>query len=262
MAISNELAAALAATPALLEEAKGLDAKAEKLTPEVEAALPKLAGLATLEQSKAALDRILGETKASDADKLLKDFTNLKTINADLERQRSEWKKGGGAGSGAGDPKDTPEYKALEEKLANATTDFNTRLKAIEDESKANKEAATTSAAEKRETDLKASVISAAAKHKIRDAEDEFLLLKAKGLVGYAEKDGTHTPFFHKLNEKGEKVDAGSADALMAHIAATNKAKVDASGKGGTGGDHKGSGGAGAEAPKTAADARRAFLQK
>lgn len=259
MALSPELAAALADKPTLLEEAKSLDAKAEKLTPDVEAALPKLSGLAGLEQAKASLDKILGETKAKDPDGLLTDWKNIKAVKEDLERQKNDWKKG--SGGGGGDVTQSPEYKALEEKLTTALAEFNTKVKALEDESKAAKETAATSASEKRETDLKASIIGAAAKHKIRDAEDEYLLLKAKGLIGYAEKDGKYSQFFHKLNEKGEKVAVASADELLAHIAATNKAKVDPSGKSGTGGDHKGDGGK-VDGPTTASQARAAFIQK
>jgi hypothetical protein len=48
----------------------------------------------------------------------------------------------------------------------------------------------------------------------------------------------------------------------MAHIAATDKAKVDPSGKGGAGAEHKGAGGGGAESPANAAAARRAFLSR
>jgi hypothetical protein len=71
MAISEALAAALATTPALLDEVKGIDAKADKLTPDVEAALPKLGDLAKLPELQtqaSALQKVLGDLKAKDAD--------------------------------------------------------------------------------------------------------------------------------------------------------------------------------------------------
>jgi len=254
MAIPTEIETALTDKPDVLKFVKGLDARAEKLTPEVEAALPKLGELAKipeLQTSAAALAKILEVTKAKDADAVISDFAGLKGANADLVRQRDNWKA-------TGKSTDSPEYKALEEKITQQQQEFGAKITALETESRTNKEAATRSALEKRDTDLKSAVISAASKFKIRDAEDEFLLLKAKGLIGHKE-DGT--AFFYKLNEKGEKVDAVSAEGLLKHIAETNKAKVDASGKGGVGADHKGGVGT-EEGPKTASEARGAFLRK
>jgi hypothetical protein len=256
--IETVLNAALADKPDALTFIKGLDAKAERFTPEVEAAIPKLGDLAKLPELQtqaSALQKVLGDLKAKDADSLIRDFNNLKTVNADLVKQRAT-----GGGGGTGDVTQSPEYKALMEKLEAATTDFNTKLGDIT--KKLDTEATEKASAVKsqRETDLKAALVTAGAKHKIKDVEDEFLLLQAKGLVGHKEVEGKHVPFFYRLNEKGEKVDAGSADALMKHIAETAKHKVDASGKGGAGAAHGGTGGGTGEGPKTAAEARKAML--
>jgi hypothetical protein len=245
--IETVLNAALADKPDALTFIKGLDAKAERFTPEVEAAIPKLGDLAKLPELQtqaSALQKVLGDLKAKDADSLIRDFNNLKTVNADLVKQRAT-----GGGGGTGDVTQSPEYKALMEKLEAATKKLDTEA--------TEKASAVKS---QRETDLKAALVTAGAKHKIKDVEDEFLLLQAKGLVGHKEVEGKHVPFFYRLNEKGEKVDAGSADALMKHIAETAKHKVDASGKGGAGAAHGGTGGGTGEGPKTAAEARKAML--
>ncbi len=252
--IETVLNTALADKPDVLTFVKGLDAKADKLTPEIEAALPKLATIPEMEKSVTALAKILAETKAENADKLIADFKNVTSVNADLIKQRTAWIAGG---KGA----DSPEYKALEERITTLTTDFAAQIKTLTEESKANKDTAAAAVVSKRETDLKSSIVTAGAKHKIKDIEDEFVLLQAKGQVGHKEVDGKHVPFFYKLNEKGEKVDAGSADALMKHIADTFKHKVDPSGKGGPGADHRGAGGGGADSPASVADARKAFLK-
>lgn len=251
MAIPTEIETALADRPDVLTFVKGLDAKADKFTPDIEKALPDLAKLPELMAHSAAVTKLLTETKAKDADTLLADFKNLKSINADLISQRDANK------GKTGDVTKTPEYLALEEKLTNATNDFTTRFKTLEDTAKADKDAKAAAILSQRKTDLKSAVISAAAGEKIRKPDDEFLLLEAKGLVGHKE-DGT--PFFFKLNEKGEKVDAGSAAGLMKWIAETDKAKVDPSAKTGTGQEHKGNGGGSGDVPMTAKDARRAFM--
>lgn len=243
--IPENISAALADKADVLEFVKGLDAKAEKFTPELEALLPDIAKLPEYKAHSAAMTKILADTKAETAEKLLTDFQNIKAVNADLLKQKETWKA-------EGKGKESPEYLQLLEQIEENKKE----TKAIQDQLKAATEKTTAAETSRRETDLKASVISAAAKHKIRDAEDEFIILKHKGLVGHKE-DGT--PFYHKLNEKGEKVAVTGADDLMKWIAETNKAKVDASGKTGTGQDHKGGAG-GPEAPKTAAEARKAFL--
>lgn len=249
MAIPENIAAALADKADVLEFVKGLDAKADKFTPDIEKALPDLAKLPELQTHSAALAKILAETKAKDADTLLTDFKNIVSVKEDLLRQKETWKANG---KGA----DSPEYKALEEKIAEIQKASEDRIKAIEDESKANKDAAAKAVSEKRETDLKSSILTAASKEKIRDPEDEWIILKAKGLVGHKE-DGT--PFYHKLNDKGEKVDAQNPAALMKWYAETYQGKVDPSSKGGTGQDHRGGEGGG-DSPKTASEARKAFF--
>lgn len=258
MALSPELSAALADKPTLLEEAKGLDVKAEKLTPDVEAELPKLG---EYKSAAAALAKVLADTKAKDAEALIKDFGAIKSVNLDLKGQVEKLKTGAPA-AGTVDIKDHPDFKAVLEQVETIKRESTERIAALENESKTNKDAAARADAEKRDTDLRASVIAAAAKFKIKNAEDEFLLLKAKGQIGYTEKDGKHAPFFHKLNEKGEKVTVSSAEELIQHIANTDKSKVDASGKGGAGAQHGGAGGPGVDVPKTAAEARSGFLRK
>ena len=254
MAIPDTISAAVADKPEVLKWMKDTDAKADKLTPEVEAAIPKLGELAKLPDLTAkseALAKLLEETKAKDPAALLKEITTVKAANADMIRRLEKVKEGGGAGA-----EGSPEYKALEEKFNASTAANDERIKVLEAENKTNKDTAAAATLKARDTDLKNAVIAAAAKHKIKNPDDEFLLLKAKGLIGHKE-DGT--AFFHKLNEKGEKVDAGSAEALIKHLAETDKTKVDASGKGGAGQDHKGGAGGEGETPKTVQEARRAF---
>lgn len=73
----------------------------------------------------------------------------------------------------------------------------------------------------------------------VKNPEDEYILLKHKGLVGYKE-DGT--PFYFKLDEGGQKVPVSSPRDLMRWIYTTNPAKRNL--------------------PETAAEARRAFHNK
>lgn len=264
MAIPETITAAIADKPEVLEFVKGLDAKAgllkpeiEKALPDFEKALPDLPKIAEYKAAAAALTKLLTETKAKDADALLTDFKNVVSVKDDLLKQKKEGKLGGEGG----DVTKAPEYRALQEQIAEIKKASDERIAALENESKTAKESAARSESEKRETDLKASVVTAASKYKIRDPEDEFLLLKAKGLIGYAEKEGKQVPFFHKLNEKGEKVDAGSADALLKHIAETQKSKVDPSAKQGAGQEHRGQGGGGQkEVAMSSAAAHSAFL--
>lgn len=242
MALPENIAAALADKPDVLNFVKGLDEKAARITPDVEADLPKLG---EYKAHHAALTKILGDVQAKDAEALLTDFKNLKATNADLVKQRDAWKAGG---KGA----DSPEYRALQEQIeANktATAEIQAQLKAAQ-------EKATAADVAKRETDLKAAVIAAAAKGKARAPEDDFLLLKAKGLVGYKE-DGT--PFYHKLNEKGEKVAVGSPDELLAWYLAADPSRVGGSGNAGPGASHRGTGGEGAPEIKSREEARAAF---
>jgi hypothetical protein len=87
------------------------------------------------------------------------------------------------------------------------------------------------------EAELQNTVIAAAKANGIRAPEDEFILLKAKGFVGHKE-DGT--PFFNKLNEKGEKVTAASAEEMVKWLAHSDTHKR--------------------LPPATSAEARRAYM--
>lgn len=255
MAIPTEIETALADKPDVLTFVKGLDAKAEKFTPELEKALPDLGKLGEYKASATALAKILTETKAKDADTLIKDFATVVSIKDDLLKQKKEGKLGGEGG----DVTKAPEFLALQEQIADIQKKSEERIAALETESKTSKETTAKAEADRRESDLKSSILSAAAENKLRKPEDQYLLLKAKGLIGHKE-DGT--PFFNKLNANGEKVAVTNARELAKWIAETDKAAVDPSGKGGTGQDHKGTGGGGADAPTTVKDARRAFMTR
>jgi len=63
MAIPETISAAIADKPEVLEFVKGLDAKAEKFTPDLEKALPDLPKLGEFKASAAALAKILTETR-------------------------------------------------------------------------------------------------------------------------------------------------------------------------------------------------------
>ncbi len=236
------LEALVANNPDALALVKDLGCKAAQLTPEVIADLPKLGEYKT---GHAAMAKILETTKAKDAATLLTDFTNLKTVNADLVAQKDKWKADGKG-------KESPEYLALLEQIdANKkeTEKILSKLTAAEE-----KEVKTT--AEKRESDLKAAVIAAAGKGKANDPEDIHILLKARGLTGIKD-DGT--PFFHKLNAEGKAVDAGSAEAAVTAFLEKRKDLVGSSGTGGTGGGHKGAADDKPTMPANRAQARAEF---
>jgi len=241
MAIPSNIETAIAGNAEVLEFVKGLDTRASLITPEIEADLPKLG---EYKAHSVFVAKLLAETKAKDPESVITDFKNLVSIKNDLTSQRDQWKADGKG-------KDSPEYRALLEQIeANktATQGILDQLKAANDKTVAAESA-------KRETDLEAAIISAGAKLKARNPKDEFILLKAKGLTGYKE-DGT--PFFNKLNEKGEKVAVANADELMNWHLNTDKTKIDASGKSGTGADHRGGAGEG-QTINTREQARAAF---
>lgn len=236
------LEALVASNPDALALVKDLGAKAGKLTPELEAELPKLT---EYKGSHAAIAKLLEATKAKDPDTLITDFGNLKNVNADLIRQRDTWKN-------SGDKVDKAEYLALQEKI----TANENAMKVIQDKLTAAETEKATSAAAQREADLKASVVSAASKGKATDAEDVFILLKARGLTGFKE-DGK--PFFNKLNDAGQAVACATADEMVTAFLAKRKDLVSGSGTGGTGGGHQGGADDKALAVTTRAEARAAF---
>ena len=214
---------ALVATNAdALALVKDLGGKAAKLTPEVEADLGKLG---EYKGHSAAVTKLLTETKAKDADSLIKDFNNLKSVNADLVQQRETWKN-------TGDKVDKADYLALQEKI----TANEAATKLIQEKLTAAEQKEATTAGEKRETDLKSAIVTAASKSNATDPDDIFILLKARGLTGFKE-DGKQ--FFNKLNEKGEAVSCANAAEMVTAFLDKRKDLVKASG-GGTGGRHIG----------------------
>lgn len=236
------LEALVANNPDALALVKDLGGKAAKLTPELEADLAKLP---EYKGHHAAMTKILETTKAKDADSLLTDFNNLKTVNADLVAQKDRWKADGKG-------KESPEYLQLLEQIeANKaeTEKIKGKLTAAEQ-----KEAAT--AAENREAALKSSVVSAASKAKATDADDVFILLKARGLTGFKE-DGK--PFFNKLNDAGQLVACANAEEMVTAFLAKRKDLVSSSGNGGAGGSHQGGGDDKTPPATNRADARAAF---
>lgn len=236
------LEALVASNPDALALVKDLGGKAAKLTPEVEADLPKLGEYKT---GHAAMAKILETTKAKDADTLLTDFNNLKSVNTDLLAQKERWKADGKG-------KESPEYLQLLEQIeANKTETEKIKGKLTAAEQKE-----ATTAAEKREADLKSSVVSAASKAKATDADDVFILIKARGLTGYKE-DGK--PFFNKLNDAGQMVACANAEEMVTAFLAKRADLVSSSGNGGAGGRHQGGGETNTPPATNRADARAAF---
>ncbi len=235
-----EIETQLADKPEVLAFVKGLNERAGKLTPEIEAELGKLT---EYKGHSAAVEKLLKGTGAKDVDSLLTDFGNLKSTNADLVKQRDTWKANG-------KNTDSPEYRALQEQIEEGKT----QLKAITDEMAAAKAQATEAQVQKRETDLKSSIISAAGKSKATEPEDIHILLKARALIGHKE-DGA--PFFNKLNDKGEKVAVTSAEEVVTWLATSRKDLFQGSGITGTGGDHRKK--EGGEGTLTSADARAQY---
>lgn len=236
------LEALVASNPDALALVKDLGGKAAKLTPEVEADLPKLGEYKT---GHAAMARILETTKAKDPDALIADFNNIKGVNADLVRQRDTWKS-------TGDKVDKAEYLALQEKI----TANEALMKTITDKLTAAEQKEATTAAEKRDTDLKSAVVSAASKAKATDADDVFILIKARGLTGYKE-DGK--PFFNKLNDAGQMVACANAEEMVTAFLAKRADLVSSSGNGGAGGRHQGGGDTPPPPIANRKDARAAF---
>jgi hypothetical protein len=183
------------------------------------------------------------EAKVAGATKLETDIANLKSINADLEGQKANWKKGQ-TGTQA-------EFNALKEQIAAneaATKALNEKLTNAEKEALAAK-------SQQRESDLKAAVVASASKLKGREPDDDFILLKAKGLTGL---DADGKPFYNKLNEQGQPVKLNSADELMTWYYTRDQSRVSGSGIGGAGGEHLG-GGSVAVIPNSREQARAGF---
>jgi hypothetical protein len=238
----SELETQLADKPEVLTVVKGLFERAGKFTPELEADVGKLS---EYKSHSEAYVKLLAGTGAKDHEALLKDFGNLKTVNADLLNQKKTW-AAGGKGT------DSPEYRALEEKIAEGQRKIEEITTKMTDAEKS----AETAKIEKRETDLKSSIVTAASKSKATEPEDIFILLKTKGLTGHNE-DGT--PFYRKLNDQGQAVSVTTAEEMVEAFAAKRKDLFAGSGVGGTGSDHRGKDHKvdGAPSPQ---EARRAFL--
>jgi hypothetical protein len=238
----TELETALAGNEPAIAAVREMHGRASRLTPEVEAELPKLG---EYKSAHAALAKIITGTGAKDADALLTDFATIKANNADLVKQRDAWKAGGKG-------ENSPEMLALKEQIeAGQKT-----LKEITDKMTTAEKEAADAKAQKLETDLRASVLSAAGKNKATEPEDIYILLRGRGLVGHGE-DGK--PFYYKTNEKGEKVAVASAEEQAAWLATARKDLFQGSGVGGVGGDHRG-GDANTNGAVTQKTARAAFL--
>ncbi len=217
-----EIETALASNPDALAFVKGLHDRASKFTPEIEAEVGKLG---EYKGHSEAYAKLLSGTGAKDADSLLTDFGNLKSSNADLVKQRDNWKANGKGQS-------SPEYLALEEKIAESTK----KLEEITGKMTAAEKAAADAQIQKRDTDLKSSIIASAGKLKATEPDDIHILLKARDLIGHKE-DGT--PFFYKLNDKQERVAVNSAEEVVTWLSVSRKDLFAGSGITGTGGSHK-----------------------
>lgn len=184
------------------------------------------------------------ETKLGEASKLVHDVANLKAINDDLLKQKEEWKKGA-TGTQA-------EYNALIERQKATET----KLDEVSGKLTAAEEEKAKAISESREANLKTSVTTAATAVNALRPEEEFIILKAKGLVGHDDKG---KEFFHKLNEKGEPVKVSSAKELLEWWIGSDKTKQAAGGKPGVGGDHRGGGDLGPQTPASRNEARAAL---
>lgn len=225
----TEIETLLADKPDALTFVKGLHSKAATLTPELEAEIAKLTDYKTGAAKAATLETELG---------------TLKTAKADLEAKLKTAGKGKGEGS--------PEFLALQEKLTGLESklgEVTTKLTTAETE----KLAAITA---QRDTDLKSSITTAAAKLKATDPEDIFILAKAKGLTGV---DEAGKPFYRKLNDAGQLVAVANADEMLTAIHAKRKDLFQGSGVTGTGSKHGGTGDMKPETPSRI-EARNAFL--
>lgn len=239
----TEIESALADKPEALEFVKGLHERAGKFTPELEAEVGKLG---EYRGHSEAIAKLFKETGAKDVDGLLKDFGNLKATNADLVKQRDTWRQ-----SGKGE--NSPEMLALKEQMAEGQRkldELTNKITAAEDQTRK-------AEAAQRDTDLKASIMTSAAKLKANDPEDIVILLKTRGLIGHKE-DGK--PFYYKQNDAGENVAVKSAEDVVAWFSEKRKDLFAGSGVGGTGGNHKG--GKGADEPVTHKSAVQALRAK
>ena len=237
----SEVEALLADKPDALAIVQGLNARASKFTPEIEADVAKLA---EYKGHSAAYTKILTDTGAKDAEGLLKDFGNLKTVNADLLEKKKVWIAGGKG-------ENSPEMLALKEEIAASKT----ALEEIKGKMTDAEKAAETAKLEKRETDLKSSIVTSASKNKATEPEDIFILLKTKGLTGH---DEAGKPFFRKLNDQGQAVAVNTAEEMVTAFAAKRKDLFAGSGVSGVGGEHRGT--EPGDEKMTPQQARSAFL--
>lgn len=149
----------------------------------------------------------------------------IKLANADLTKQREAWeaeKKAKPSASG-----NLADINALAEQLRTIQTEL--------EKEKSEKAKALN---ESRQKDLKSSIIALASQGKAKKPDQIVKLLLADGLVGHKE-DGT--PYFHKLNEKGEPVSAKPEEVVNWYLG-QNLHLVDGSGTQGSGSNTRGSG--------------------
>jgi hypothetical protein len=230
------------ANPEAVALVKGLSERASKFTPDLE---KEIGNLETYKQSHDGLSKILAGTKAESADKLLTDFANLKQSNTELLAKKDSWKN-------SGDKVDKSEYLALEERIKASDQ----ALQEIKDKLTASEKKEADAVVSKRETDLKASIVSQAGKMKATDPEDIFILLKNRGYAGFKE-DGT--PFYNKMNEAGQMVAVSGPEEMVKVFLDKRKDLVSASGTPGVGGRH-GGGDGGDAGPTTREQAHNRFL--
>lgn len=184
------------------------------------------------------------ETKVASLTTIETDLANIKKVNEDLLKQKDEWKKGK-TGTQA-------ELNALLEKIAASDA----KMATFEADLKKEREEKASALAASRETDLKAGIVAQGSKMKGLNPEDDFILLKAKGLIGH---DADGKPFFNKLNDKGEPVKVANVEELMTWYYEKDKTRVGAMGSSGTGGSHTGGGKTEIGTPTSRAEARAAF---
>lgn len=158
------------------------------------------------------------EESASKADK-------MKTLNDSIVSERDGLKK---------------TIKDLEEKTKNGTNTVNDD--AVLNAMKAKVEELTgkidglvkerdTAVSDKKATDLKNSIVSAASTHKALKPDDLFVLMQAKKLVGY---DDNGNAFYHKINAAGQP-EATTAEEAIKAIKVTDPNYFGAAAAGGVG---------------------------
>ena len=226
--------------PEALKVVQGLNTRAALLTPEVEAALPKLKDF---EAAASTLADLLGKSGAKDPAALIAEHAALKAEKAAMETKLAAIKSG----------KETPEQLALKEQIG-------TLQKAIDDLKKDNETKTaneTRAIAEKRQTDLESAIVAAASKANMDSIDEKIIVLKGKGMTGIGE-DGK--PFFRKVNDKGELVAVKNAEEMIAALALARKDWFKGSGVKGAGGEHRGGGDENKFSPSTHKDAVADFL--